>query len=75
MSLKDDLISKVKSELIIDELSDYEEKIIDICIDIIHALNGHNEDLHKYIKDLEIQIKNNKIVIDDLLHDKNDKHG
>ena len=69
--IKEKLTELICQELLLkeDELTQEEIKIIDICSGIISSLNDDMIELNKRIYKLEIEIKNKKTIIDDMIND------
>jgi hypothetical protein len=70
--IKKNLTELLCKELLLkeDELTLDELKIIDICSGIISSLNDDLTEMNKRIYHLEIDLKNKKIIIDDMLLNK-----
>ena len=69
--IKEKLTELICQELLLneDELTKEEIKIIDICSGLISSLNDDMTELNKRIYKLEIEIKNKKTIIDDMIND------
>ena len=68
--IKKNLTELICKELLLkeDELTPDELKIIDICSGIISSLNDDITEMNKRIYHLEIDLKNKKIILDDMMN-------
>jgi len=68
--IKKNLTELICKELLLkeDELTSDELKIIDICSGIISSLNDDITEMNKRIYHLEIDLKNKKIILDDMMN-------
>ena len=69
--IKNKLTELIVKELLIEkyDLAPSEKQIIDICAGIISSMDEDMKDLTKKIGELEVKIKNNDIMIKDMLED------